>query len=65
MTRHPGTGAVVALHCCSTFNSGAATYTYDAIQGRVRKDGGGTWTEYVRFNGKRLVLAVVVSVTVL
>jgi RHS repeat-associated protein len=36
------------------FNSGAATYTYDANRGRVRKDAGNFWTEYVSFNGQTL-----------
>jgi YD repeat-containing protein len=37
-----------------TANSGSATYTYDANGNRVRKDAGGTWTEYLYFNGQPL-----------
>jgi RHS repeat-associated protein len=34
--------------------NGAATYTYEATENRSRKDAGGTWTEYVNFNGQAL-----------
>jgi RHS repeat-associated protein len=35
----------------SSVNNGAATYTYDPSELRVRKDVGGTYTEYVRVLG--------------
>ncbi|HUZ96501.1 MAG TPA: RHS repeat-associated core domain-containing protein [Edaphobacter sp.] len=35
-------------------DNGAATYTYDAEGNRARKDSGGSWTEYVYFNGQPL-----------
>jgi RHS repeat-associated protein len=38
----------------TTFNNGAASYTYDAAGQRVRKDSSGSWTEYVYFNGQPL-----------
>ncbi len=38
----------------TNFNNGVATYTYDANGQRVRKDAGGSWTEYVYFNGQTL-----------
>lgn len=38
----------------TNIDNGYATYTYNATGNRVRKDSGGSWTEYIDFGGAAL-----------